>query len=252
MLTQSSAKWVSESLYENQNGYYTKKEAAYYSGKRYGGSIRGFSFAQGVEGTILAFFGAVARPCREGKSNKSLSGVCNDERNKREIQAVKCTKLTVIDHTFSALSNYQSLLGAKAIFTQGVDGGQVSLVVLVDNTAIQEVSHAIKQCAHRSNFRPFIISSDTFPKLFDFFKLIFGATIMGQLGLFHFMHRLTKCMRTDHPDYWRVVQEVQGCLYQRNGKDERMVIGSLSDGSMSGKKTLRGRNSRAERQSKVE
>jgi hypothetical protein len=81
-----------------------------------------------------------------------LSGVCNNERNKLEIQGIGCTKSTVINHTFSALSNYQLLLGAKAIFTQGVDGGQVSSVVLVDSTAIQEASHAIKQCAHCSNF----------------------------------------------------------------------------------------------------
>jgi hypothetical protein len=50
------------------------------------------------------------------------------------------------------------------------------------------------------------------------------------------MQRFTKCMRSDHPDYWRVVQELQGCLYQHNGEDERMVIGSLSIGSMNGKK----------------
>jgi hypothetical protein len=43
-------------------------------------------------------------------------------------------------------------------------------------------------------------------------------------------------MQSDHPDYRGVVQEFQGCLYQHNGKDERMVIGSLSDGSMNGKK----------------
>jgi hypothetical protein len=89
---------------------------------------------------------------KAGESNNSLSGVCDDERNKREIQGVGCTKSTVINHTFSALSIYQSLLGAKAIFTQGVDVGQVSLVMLVDSTAIQEASHAIKQCALCSNF----------------------------------------------------------------------------------------------------
>jgi hypothetical protein len=34
MLTQGNTKWVSETLYENQNDYYTKKEAAYYTGER--------------------------------------------------------------------------------------------------------------------------------------------------------------------------------------------------------------------------
>jgi hypothetical protein len=42
-------------------------------------------------------------------------------------------------------------------------------------------------------------------------------------------------MQTNHPDYWRVAQELQGCLYQHNGKDEKMVIGALTHGSMNGK-----------------
>jgi hypothetical protein len=194
MLTQGSAQWVSESLYENQNDYYTKKEAAYYSGKRDGVVFADFLLLKEWRPFPPSLEQLLDLSEKAGKSNNSLSGVCDDERNKHEIQGVGCTKLTVIDHTFSALSNYQSLLGAKAIFIQGVDGDQVLSVVLVDSTAIQEASHAIEQCARRSNFQPFIISSDTFPKLFDFFKLIFGATIIGQLGLFHFMHCLTKCM----------------------------------------------------------
>jgi hypothetical protein len=90
--------------------------------------------------------------------------------------------------------------------------------VLVESTAIDQAAHAIKPCARRPNFHPFIISSDTFPKLFNFFMLIFGAAIIGQLGLFHFIQRITKCMRSNHPNYWQVLQGLQNCLYQYNGR----------------------------------
>jgi hypothetical protein len=60
----------------------------------------------------------------------------------------------VIDHTFSALSNYPSQLGAKAICTKGVDGGQILYVVLVDSTAIIEAAHAVEQYARWPNSRP--------------------------------------------------------------------------------------------------
>jgi hypothetical protein len=45
MLTQGSAKWVSEMMYENQNEYYKEKEAAYYSGEKTWCHICQFSFA---------------------------------------------------------------------------------------------------------------------------------------------------------------------------------------------------------------
>jgi hypothetical protein len=60
------------------------------------------------------------------KLKNTLSGVCDDEQHKGEIQGVKCKKMCVLDYTFRALSNYQLLLGAKAIFCQGWNGGQVS------------------------------------------------------------------------------------------------------------------------------
>jgi hypothetical protein len=115
------------SLYKNQNNYYTEKEGAYYSGERDGVVFADFPLLKEWRGPFPPSLEQLLDLAEKAsKSNNSLSGVCDDEMNKREIQGVGCKKLTVIDHTFSALSNYQSLLGAKAIFTQSVDGGQVS------------------------------------------------------------------------------------------------------------------------------
>jgi hypothetical protein len=210
MLTQGSAKWVSECLYENQNEYYKVKEAAYYTGEFDGAIFPDFPSLKEWRGPFPPSSDQLLDLAEKAALSKNtMSGVCNDKRHKREIQGVGCKKSCVIDHTFSALSNYQSSLGAKAIFCQGVDGGQVSSVVLVDSTAINQASHAVEQCARRWNYKPFIISSDTFPKLFDFFKLIFGSAIVGQLGLFHFVQRITECMRNNHPDYWQVLSGFQ-------------------------------------------
>ena len=153
MLTQGSTKWVSEMLYENQNNYYKEKEATYYSGEIAGAIFADFPLLKEWSGPFPPSPDQLLElPEKAAKSTNTLSGVCDDERNKHEIQGIGCTKSSVINHTFSALSNYQSLLGAKAIFCRGVDGGQVSLVVLVDSTAINQASHAIKQCARCPNF----------------------------------------------------------------------------------------------------
>jgi hypothetical protein len=59
---------------------------------------------------------------------------------------------------------------------------------------------------------------------------------MGQFGLFHFLVCITRCMRSDHPDFWQVLQGLQNCLYHYNGEDEKRVIQALADGTMNGKK----------------
>jgi hypothetical protein len=232
MLNQGSAKWASECLYENQNKYYKEKEAAYYTGKFDGAIFPDFPSLKEWRGPFPPSSDQLLDLAEKAVISKNtMSEVCDDERHKREIQGVGCKKSCVIDHTFSALSNYQSSLGAKAIFCQGVPP-----VMLVASTAINQASHVVEQCAHCWNYIPFIISSDTFPKLFNFFKLIYGSAIVGQLGLFHFVQCIMKCMQNDHPDYWQALSRFQDCLYHYNGKDESMIIQALADGTMNGKK----------------
>jgi hypothetical protein len=154
--------------------------------------------------------------------------VSDDEQHKRELQGQGCKTSFVIDHTCSALSNYPSQLGAKAICTQGVDGGQISYVVLVYNTAIIKAAHAVEQCARRPNFWPLVMSSDMFPKLHDFFQLLFGVQLLGRsLGLFHFMNRMLGHMRPDHPSYWALVRAFTRCIYCYFEEEEDKVIAAL-------------------------
>jgi hypothetical protein len=190
MLTQGSVKWVSETLYKNQNEYCKKKKAAYYTGEIEGAIFADFPLLKDRRGPFPPSSEQLLDLAeKDAKSKNTFLGVwCDEERHKHEIQGVRCNTLCVIDHTFSALSNYQLLLGAKAIFCQAVGGGQVSLVVLVNSTAINQASHAIEQCARCWNFRPFIISSDTFPMLFDFFNHHGPAWSLSLLTAHHQMH----------------------------------------------------------------
>jgi hypothetical protein len=85
MLIQGSAKWVSEMLY-NQNEYYTKKEAAYYIGERDDVIFADFPFLKEWRGPFPPSYEHLLDLAEKaGKSKNSLSGVCDDERNKREI-----------------------------------------------------------------------------------------------------------------------------------------------------------------------
>jgi hypothetical protein len=134
------------------------------------------------------------------------------------------------------LSNYPSNLGAKAIATQGCDGGFISFVGLVDSTAMSEFSHGIEQTARRPNFRPKYVYTDTWPKLDLFFKTIYGAAVIGRLGLFHAIQRITKCLRKEHKNFNAVLRKLLKCFYTLNREDEANVIVALLDGTLNGRK----------------
>jgi hypothetical protein len=235
MLTESSGDWTSEILFESQNDLFIELEGAYYTGEVAGIVFADFPFIKDWRGQFPPS-GKQIRELAElaAKSINTLSGVSDDERHKRELQGQGCKTSFVLDHTFSALSNYPSQLGAKAICTQGVDGGRISSVVLVDSTAIIEAAHAVEQCARRPNYRPQVMYSDIFPKLHDFFQLIFGVHLLGRLGLFHFMNRILRHMRQDNPSYWAAVRGFKRCIYRFVEEDEDKVIAALKDGTMNG------------------
>lgn len=233
--TESSGDWMSESLYERQNDFFVELEGSYYTGAIAGVVFPEFPLIKDWRGQFPPS-GKQIRELAElaAKSRNTLSGVSDDDRHKRELQGQECETSFVIDHTFSALSNYPSQLGAKAICTQGVDGGRIASVVLVDSTAIIEAAHAVEQCARRPNFRPRVMYSDIFPKLHDFFQLLFGVQLLGRLGLFHFMNRMLRHMRPDHPSYWAAVRAFKRCVYRYFEEDEAKVIAALKDGTMNG------------------
>jgi hypothetical protein len=185
---------MSERLYKCQNDFFVEFKGSYYTGAIAGIAFPDFPFIKDWQGQFPP-----------AKSRKTLLGVSDNEHHKQELQGQGCETSFVIDHTFSALSNYPSQLGAKAICTQGVDGGRISSVVLVNSTAIIETTYAVEQCARRPNFWHRVMYSDSFPKLHDFFHLIFGVQLVGRLSLLNFMNWMLQLhMHPDHPPYWAV------------------------------------------------
>ncbi len=86
MLTQGSAKWVSESLYKNQNDYYTEKEAAYYTGEISSVIFADFPLLKEWRGPFPPSSDQLLDLAEKAASSKNtMSGVCDDERNKHEI-----------------------------------------------------------------------------------------------------------------------------------------------------------------------
>jgi hypothetical protein len=166
MLTDYSRDWMSESLYKCPNDFFVELEVPYYTGAIAGIVFPGFPLIKDWQGQFPPS-GKQIRELAElaAKSRNTLSGVSDNELHKQELhQGQGCKTSFVIDHTCSALSNYPSQLEAKSICTQGVDGGQISFVILIDSTAIIEAAHAVEQCARRPNFWLPVMYSDIFPK----------------------------------------------------------------------------------------
>ena len=234
---ETSADWLSKLLFDSQNDRFIKIEQGYYSSDE-GNAEEVFEPFPGIDewrgqhppsGSQLLDLLQIA-----SESSLVPGNVCSDERHRREIQAMSTDTSAVFDHTFAVVSNYPSSLGAKALATFGAGPGFIAFAGLVDSTDMAECSHGIEQVARRDGFRPKYMYTDTWPNLDEFFTLIFGFALLGRLGLFHWISRITKFMNKDHIDFYPAIQGLQSCCYCRNEEDESGVIKSLQDGTMNG------------------
>jgi hypothetical protein len=91
--------------------------------------------------------------------------------------------------------------------------GKIASIVLVHLTAAGQIAHAAECLARRHNFAPKVMYSDIWPYGREFWKLIFGVQLMGQLGLFHFMKKIIQCLQDSHANYrlaiWWTIANVQ-------------------------------------------
>ena len=82
------------------------------------------------------------------------------------------------------------------------------MAVLVPNTQVKRVAHAVKQMARRPNFNPVAMYSNTWPHKEAFWKLTLGEQLQGRLGLFHFMQQIGCTMRQGHVGYKIAMQRL--------------------------------------------
>jgi hypothetical protein len=119
------------------------------------------------------------------RSKLTDTGVSDYDRHCREIQSVVCDTSISVDHTFQALKNYPTSIRdkAEALFGISVETGEVACAIVVPTTAIKEAAYALEQFLRQKNVRPKVISTDTWPSNTKFWKLLFGDSVVGRLGL---------------------------------------------------------------------
>ncbi len=62
------------------------------------------------------------------------------------------------------------------------------------------------------------------------------GNIVGCLGIFHFMQRMVKTMRSTHTKYWEAIVALKECVYYYHDDDMLKVLKALKNGTMSRKK----------------
>jgi hypothetical protein len=94
----------------------------------------------------------------------------------------------------------------------------------------------MEQFARQRNVRPRVISTDTWPSNTKFWKLLFGDTVVGRLGLWHFINRIYRTLRETHPDFGKAIAMLQSTIYRIDELDEAAVMQALFDGTLNGTK----------------
>ena len=169
-------------------------------------------------------------------SGRTLTCVSDYDRWKREIQSVTCHSGFSFDHSFDLVKNYPRSLGAKAVFNVARNTGEIASTVLVESTKISQAAHAAECLARRPDFRPKVYYSDIFPHGKKFWDLLFGPSLKGRLGLFHYMQRIVKTLRDSHIDYGAALRDLRAAIYTYHPDDEARLIVALKQGLLGGKK----------------
>jgi hypothetical protein len=166
------------------------------------------------------------------------TAVSDYDRHRREIQSVGCDTSMSTDHTFQALKNYPTSIRdkAEALFGISVETGEIACAVVVPTTGIKEAAHAVEQFIRRKNVKPKVLSTDTWPSNTKFWKLLFGDSVVGRLGLWHFINRIYRTLRETHPDFGKAIAMLQAAIYRIDELDEAAVMEALFNGTLNGTK----------------
>jgi hypothetical protein len=155
------------------------------------------------------------------KSPLTLYGYSNQEqRYKRELQQVGKSinyKAAAIDWTFQVIKTCVSLPGAKACFTFKASDGQMAGLAIVRSTAVSEISHFWTQLISKRSLRVQVLYTDLWPTSETFWKNIFGPLMIGRLGLFHAIKRITDTFRKaiDHDFFQNGLNDLKKCFILR-------------------------------------
>jgi hypothetical protein len=65
---------------------------------------------------------------------------------------------------------------------------------------------------------------------------MFGDSVVGQLGLWHFINRIYCTLHETHPDFCKAISVLQASIYRLDELDEAAVMQALCDGTLNGTK----------------
>ena len=153
------------------------------------------------------------------------------DRYERELQMTQIEELGAGDHTFETLKNYTDLPGAKAIYTVMNEIGQICNMAIVGSQSMKEVAHMFRMMltkrGPRKQTNKRVFYTDTWPNDAAFYKKVFGDSMEGRLGLFHFLTRLIEHLCNKDPRFYRVKDKLQQCIYRYNQEDYEAVIDAI-------------------------
>lgn len=166
------------------------------------------------------------------KSTLTETGISDLFRFLLEMQWVGCFACFSLDHTHGMLINYREAqrFGATAIADVLVDTGEIATSVAVTDTSMAQVAHALESLARRSNFRPTMFSTDTWPCNKEFFGNVF-LQVAGFLGLFHFLNRVYKTLDQSAPFFYKAIQDLRKKVLLESETDHHIVREGLLDGT---------------------
>jgi hypothetical protein len=65
---------------------------------------------------------------------------------------------------------------------------------------------------------------------------LLGDSVVGRLGLWHFINRIYRTLRETHPDFGKAISVLQASIYRIDKLDEAAVMQALFDGTSNGTK----------------
>jgi hypothetical protein len=71
---------------------------------------------------------------------------------------------------------------------------------------------------------PSVLYTDTCSHNTPFYKRIYGANLVTQLGLFHLMHRIVDTLDAHSMVYWKVLVKLKAGLYTHREADLSALI----------------------------
>ena len=165
-------------------------------------------------------------------------GISDKMRHTREMQGVGCEVACAVDHAHEVTKNYHKKrqLKATALWDISNETGQIASAVLAPTTKVKDLSHAALQVARRPTFEPKALCSDTWPAKLSYWMLSFGDELVGRLGLFHCIQRITKTLRKSHIDHFQALNHLLQCIYVCHTKDYEELLRALREGTLNGEK----------------